>query len=50
MAIILNEYSFSKPKRGLPAFLPPFLIASNVTAEKLFAQSGTTFAQALEAV
>lgn len=32
----------------LPAFLPPFLIASNETAEKLFAQSGTTFAQALE--
>jgi hypothetical protein len=32
----------------LPSFLPPFLAISNETAEKLFAQSGTSFAQALE--
>jgi Zn-dependent M28 family amino/carboxypeptidase len=32
----------------LPAFLPPFIMVSNQTAEKLFAASGTTLAQALE--
>ncbi|MDX6695478.1 MAG: hypothetical protein QOF02_3081 [Blastocatellia bacterium] len=30
-----------------PAFLPPFLMVSNQTAEKLFAASGVTLAQAL---
>ena len=29
-----------------PAFLPPFLMASDEAAEKMFAASGTTFAQA----
>ncbi len=32
----------------LPAFLPPFLMVSNQAAEKLFAASGVTYAQALE--
>jgi Peptidase family M28 len=32
----------------LPEFLPPFLTVSNQTAEKLFAASGVTYAQALE--
>jgi hypothetical protein len=31
-----------------PSFLPPFLMVSNQTAEKMFAQSGVSFAQALE--
>ncbi len=32
----------------MPSFLPPFLTFSNEAAEKLFAASGITFAQALE--
>lgn len=32
----------------LPSFLPPFLTVSNQTAEKLFAASGVSLAQALE--
>lgn len=31
----------------MPAFLPPFLMVSNQTAEKMFAASGVTLAQAL---
>lgn len=32
----------------MPSFLPPFMMVSNQTAEKMFAASGVTYAQALE--